>query len=87
MSQKYLLWAAAIYFLVGMGLVIYLAIPKKAQINQKTVKIETIDEESLSNSALKKLKNKADKGELVQFGNIPVTVDPASQGKDNPFSP
>lgn len=87
MSQKYLLWAAVIYFFVGMGLVIYLAIPKETQINKKTTKIETIDEESLSSSTLKKLKEKADKGELVQFGNIPVTVDKATLGKDNPFAP
>lgn len=85
-SKKYLLIASVIYFGIGVFLVVWFALPKQSQIQQKETKVAVIDEESLGSSVLKQFKEKADKGELLQFGNIPVTVDKGNQGKDNPFA-
>ena len=86
-SKKNILLASIIFFVVGLALIFWFAWPKQEQIKQKESKVASIDEEALSSPILKQLKDKSDKGELLQFGSIPVAVDKSTQGKDNPFVP
>ena len=85
-SKQNLLIAEIVCVILGIGLIIWLALPNSSQIKNQESKISTIDEEALSSSVLKNIQEKANKGELVQFGNIPVTVDKSTQGKENPFA-
>jgi hypothetical protein len=85
-SKQVLFIATLVYAFVAIFLVIWFSWPKESQIKNQEKSIKPIEEEALSSPVFKNLADKINKGELVQFGNIPVTVDPSTQGKSNPFA-
>lgn len=70
-----------IYAAVTLGFSLKAAWPKKAEVESITPKVKVYTPETFQNKVVEQVKT------YRQFGLLPVTVDPASQGRDNPFAP
>jgi len=82
-SKTIIIAVLIIYGVITFGLSLKAALAKKAEVEEITPKVSIYTLSTFESNATTVNQIKT----FRQFGALPVTVDPASLGKDNPFVP
>jgi hypothetical protein len=80
-SKFYLTLALSVFLAVAVWLLFRSSTPKPEEIQANKPQIEVYSDNIFKNPVIEQVK------QFVQFGELPVVVDKAHQGKDNPFAP